>query len=62
MALVARRLLGFLIRSVTCRDRYRVYSSVWFVGFVQRFYIVCGDSKEEVRFDVMLGASLERVK
>src|SRR5271154_6509262 len=30
-----------LIRSGTCRDRYRVYSSVGFVGFVQRFYIVC---------------------
>jgi hypothetical protein len=41
--------LGFLIRSVTCRDRYRVC----FIG-VQRLYIVCGDSKEEVRFVVML--------
>jgi hypothetical protein len=33
----------FLIRSVTCRDRCRVCSSV---GLMQRFYIVCGDSKK----------------
>ena len=25
-----------------------------FVGLAQRLYIVCGNSKEEVRFDVML--------
>ena len=56
MAYVAKgRVVGFLIRSVTCRDRYRVCPSVRFVGLVQGFYIVRGDSKEEMRFVVMLG-------
>ena len=31
------------------------FSSVELVGLMQRLYVVCGDSKEEMRFDVMLG-------
>jgi hypothetical protein len=48
-----RKIQGFEVRFVTVYLQGSSNSSVVRFGSMQRFYIVCGDSKGEVRFVIM---------
>ena len=53
--------IWYLVSDLLGKFEVGRYGSISESGWCRRFYIVYSDSKGEVRFNIMLGASQERI-